>query len=555
MNRRELLTMSARRNASRKSLNSNVQFNKSQNPQSQVRTLAVGMEPYSGEWTYKQAAHLLRRCMYGVKDSEIRQAVKDGLDKTVKTLFKSWTPQLEELESWVNSTDIQVRPEGSPPTQQQQLDFTILYNTHKSQYQRWLIKIMANQPVSLQEKMVQFWSNHFVTDADTVKVTEFMHTLAQMFRTKGYGNFKQMVREVTTDVSMLIYLDGIKNVYNAKKPGINENYAREVQELFTMGVYDWSGKENYSQKDISEMARALSGWNLTLNPSKGTDVRTNIYRTREATFYPATWDPNDKTIYGKTGKWKVDDVVDLMFNERGDAISKYICEKIYKEFVYIVPDRTAIAEMAKTFKNSNWEIKPVIDQLLRSAHFYDESNIGAIEKSPFGYMIGLVRALGLTNIPDFTLSDTSRTAGNLASRMAAMGQEVANPPNVKGWEGGRLWISVSTLPTRQKFLIDVMDAKITVRVNGKQTVIYTFDAVAFAKSFPDYNDIHKLVDNMNQFFLNTKPSTKEANLLYATLLDGGVDYEWNVDDTKQRAAERIKKYIKAVATVAKLQLT
>ncbi|MFZ1571917.1 MAG: DUF1800 family protein [Candidatus Kapaibacterium sp.] len=550
MNRRELLTF-----PTRIILKSNlVQFNKSQNHSSETRTLSVGMESYTGEWTYKQAAHLLRRCMYGVKDSEIRKAVSDGLDKTVKTLFASWTPPLDELSTWINQ-EPQVKPEGSPPTQQQLQDFNILYTAHKIQYQRWLLKTMVNQPVTLQEKMVQFWSNHFVTDSDTVRYAEFMNYLSQMFRTKGYGNFKQMVRDVTTDVSMLIYLDGVKNVYNAKKPGINENYAREVQELFTMGVYDWNGKENYTQKDISEMARAISGWNLTLSPKGGTDFRTNLYRTLTSTFFPATWDPGDKTIYGKTGKWKVDDVVDLMFSERGDSISKFICEKIYKAFVYNVPDRGAIGDMAKTFVDANWDVKTVLNLLLRSAHFYDESNLGAIDKSPFDYMIGLVRSLSLNGIPDFTLSDTSRLSSNLNTRLTTIGQEIANPPNVKGWEGGRLWISVSTLPTRHKFLLDVMDGKITSKINNKQTQIYTFDPISFAKGFPDYDDTHKLADNMNQFFLSTKPSSKEATLLFNTLLDGGVDYEWKIDDPAQKAGERIKKYIKAVAVLAKMQLT
>jgi uncharacterized protein (DUF1800 family) len=519
----------------------------SQNPPAFLRRSSTGLEPWtpSGDdaWNYAKAAHLLRRCMSGPTDTEIRKALADGLDATVTNLLKPFTPALTLIDDWAGQ-EPQVRPTATDAATLQA--FQMELNRKGGQLHKWWLLVMNNSPVSIQERMTLFWHNHFTSELQVVNFAEWMYGQNQLLRSSALGNFKQLVKDITKDMAMLVYLDGAKNSKRGNKSNINENYARELQELFTMGVVDWNGNPNYTQTDVSEAARALSGY--TAMPSaKGTN-----YLGLNSQFLQILWDSGQKTFLGKTGAWKADDVVDIIFSERGDQVAKFICGKIYRAFVYDVIDPVVVAAMAETFKSSNWEIKPVMAQLLRSAHFFDNTNIGALEKSPVEYVIDLTRGLALGSVPDFQ-TGTARGSDDLRNRITTYGMTLFDPPNVKGWPGGRTWISTSTLPARQKFGLDIMDQ--AIKAPGRNgAVIYTFDPVAFAKLFSDPGDIHKLAEEMGAFLLNTPPSDMEAQQLFSALLDGGVDYEWKIDDPQQRPAERIRKFMKAAFQLAKYQL-
>jgi hypothetical protein len=219
-----------------------------------------------------------------------------------------------------------------------------------------------------------------------------------------------------------------------------------------------------------------------------------------------------------------------------------------------VIDPVVVDAMAQTFRNGNWELRPVIVQLLKSAHFFDETNIGALEKSPVEFIVGMIRGMGITDVPDFAAGATSRTGRDLVTRLASLGQNLFDPPNVKGWPGGRTWISTSTLPPRQKFAIDLANARIAVQ----RVTVYKIDPIAFAKKFPGSapgpGALRKLTGEMARFLLNTPPSAKEEELLFQTILDGGVDYEWSLDDPAQRADARIRKFLAALVQLAKFEL-
>ncbi|MDB5032939.1 MAG: hypothetical protein JWQ98_180 [Chlorobi bacterium] len=509
-----------------------------------LRVSSTGLEPYvpgsSDPWDYAKAAHLLRRIMVGPTDKEIRKAVADGFDTTVKNVFTTFTPPPTLIESFAGQ-DPQIRPGSADPTVIQ--DFSNANQQQRAQLHKWWLYTFANSPVSIQERMTLFWHNHFVSELNTVNFPEWMYGQNQLLRKNALGNFKQFVKDVTKDMAMLVYLDGIKNFKQGNKSSINENYGRELQELFTMGVVDWNGNPNYTQNDVSEAARALSGYSGTTS-SKGT-----LYAGLQSQFIQARWDAGSKTFLGKTGAWKADDVVDIIFSERGDQVAKFICEKLYRAFVYDIPDRTVVAAMAETFKNGNWELKPVMDQLLRSRHFYDPTNIGALDRNPLDYIIGMVRGLGVTSVPDLQ-TGTTRNGNDARNRMDSLGMTLFDPPNVKGWPGGRTWVSTSTLPVRQKFSIDVAAGSLKQAGTG----IYLLDPIAFAKNFPDPNDIHQLSDDMARFLLNVPPSASESAMLFAALLDSGVDYEWKIDDPQQKPAERIRKFLNAAFQLAKYQL-
>lgn len=519
---------------------------------SEGRITSTSLTPFTptstNAWDYAKAAHLLRRTVIGVKDAEIRQAVTDGLDKTLAKLFTPFTPSTERIKSWIGT-----EPQIAPPrgTRQGDPEYDAWFNTmltHRSESAKWWLQVFTTSSVSIQERMVLFWHNHFVSETDVVRTGEWMVQQNFLLRKHALGNFKTFTREITTDAAMLMYLDGVQNFKTRTNTQINENYARELQELFTMGVTDRAGNPNYTQKDVSEAARALSGW-IIPQGSKG-----QMYGSLTSKFESIRWDSGSKTFLGQTGNWNTDDVINIIFAQKGEQVAKYICEKIYKAFVYDIPDYSIVDGLADTFKNNNYEIKPVLDQLFRSEHFYDPTNIGAIPRSPTDYIVGMIRSFNLTNIPDFTPTLTGRTSNVLSDKLDSLGQLVNNAPNVKGWPGGRTWVSTSTLPARQQFVLDVMDAKLT---NGSRTspqTIFQFDAVAFAKTFPNPNNLKQLTTDMAQFLLNVPPSATEFASLFETIVDGGKDYEWNINDAAQRPAERIKKFIKAAAQLAKFQL-
>ncbi|KXK57022.1 MAG: DUF1800 domain-containing protein [Chlorobi bacterium] len=539
MDRRNFLTFGTPRRATpQQGTQTNQRNGGAQNPPAFLRRTTAGLEPYSGPFTYKEAAHLLRRCVVGPTETEIRQAVTDGFEATMQKLFTPFTPAPTFIQDWVGQ-DPQIRPADA--SQAQAFQDTVFQ--HREMLLKWWMNTIATSPTSIQERMVIFWHNHFTSEMQAVNIAEFMHTQNQLFRSMMFGNFKQFVKDVTKDVAMLIYLDGIKNYKQGQRSNINENYARELQELYTMGVTDWDGNPNYTQEDVSEAARALSGWGFSPS-TKGT-----LYAGLNSLFLTQRWDSGNKTFLGKTGAWKADDIVDIIFEQRADQVAKFMCEKFYRWFVYDIPDRTIITAMAETFRSNNWEIKPVIEQLLRSAHFFDDTNIGALEKSPVDYMIGAIRQLSLKDVPDFN-GQTGRATQDLRNRMNTQGMVLFDPPNVKGWPGGRTWVSTSTLPIRQKFSIDVADGVL----KNRQTPIYGFDPIPFAKQFSDPNDLTALSNEMARFLLNTEPSDQERQMLFDTILDGGKDYEWKIDDPTQKPDVRIRKFIKAAVQLAKYQL-
>lgn len=517
----------------------------SQNRPAYARRSASDLTPYSGQWTWREAAHLLRRGMIGPTEEEIDQAVSEGMAATITRLMTPFVPSYDGIDAWANGDDFPIRADTANGE-----DFTAYQqglNDRREGFLQWSLRTVATSPVSMQERLRLFWHNHFTTELQVINFPEAALEQYRLLAKHQLGNFKDFVYDITIDLGMLLYLDGIRNNKIGNANNINENYSRELMELFTMGVFNAAGEENYSQNDVIEGARALSGWTYDIELS---EFRTVVRVPRTSQFLPYFWDSGEKTLMGRTGVWNAQDVIDIIFEERAEEIARFVCEKIYRGFVYDAPDPVVVDQMMATFRASNWELKPVFEQLLKSEHFYDTTNIGAMHKGPIDYMVGMVRGLGLTSVPGVDNTADVRIARDLVNRLVSMGQVTYYPPNVKGWPGGRTWTSTSTLPLRQKFGIDVGNGTLKVR----QTVLYEFDPIAFARRFSDPSDIHLLSEEMARFLLNTEPSEQEATILYETLLDGGKDYEWDLEDPAQKPGERIRKFVQAVAQLAKFQL-
>jgi uncharacterized protein (DUF1800 family) len=498
----------------------------------------------SEAWDYAKAAHLLRRAMVGPTDAEIRRAVAEGLDATMARLLTPFEPSFYLIDEWVHDDKfVYFAPEEGPLLEA----WFVEKRLRRERLGRWWLKTIVESPVSIQERMAIFWHSHFVSDVRVVENAEWMYPQIALFRTNALGNFKEMAREVSRGLAMLKYLDGVESYIGDTESHINENYARELMELFTMGVNDWDGKANYTQADVAEVSRALSGW--TRRPSDHGAPYSDIV----STFVPERWDPGIKTFLGRTGTFGLDDVIEIIFTERADQVAKFICGKLYQLFVYETPDRDVVAAMASLLRASDWEIRPVVESLLTSAHFYDPTNIGAIPKNMIDFYVGLVRGLAVGAVDDFVV-ETEYPHNSLTVRLLKAGQMLLYPPNVKGWPGGRTWVSSAMLPMRQKFAVDVADERIDFWWKGKATKQFTIDPIAIARSFPSPNDIHALAADMTQYLLPMAPTDRERERLFQALLDGGVDYEWSLDDPEQSAGKRIRKFLRTAFQLAKYQL-
>ena len=295
-------------------------------------------------------------------------------------------------------------------------------NYYHTLWQKQAFKDIANN--GFRERLAVFWSNHFVIEYKDVNQPAYLYQYYALIQSHALGNFKNFVSEMGMAPAMLRYLNGYEN----KKNSPNENYARELYELFTLGEGN-----GYTQEDIIETARALTGYN-----------RFKTY-LGVIEFNENTFDNGNKTIFGREGKWGYDDVIDILFEEKKDLIAEFICTKIYRYFVSPDPDSIIISSMAKTFKEEAFELVPVLKQLFNSEHFYDSININVIIKSPIDLMSGLHHSLS------FQYQDNVDLELNLRNKCRDMGQEIFSPVDVAGWQGNHDWINSETLPKRWEF--------------------------------------------------------------------------------------------------------
>ena len=384
-----------------------------------LRVAAV-LEPYEGPLDDARARHLLRRTEFGAPVDRVDaftgmpagEAVDALVDAALDTVMTPHPPKpawADEPLPGINASEDEI-------------------NTFIQNNVMWLGELQDEwftlfTEVGLRERMTLFWHNHFVTQYDDYFLAMHAYRYLKLLREYAFGNFKAFVRAVGIDPAMLEYLDG--NTNRQGEP--NENYARELLELFTMGPEDKNGTPNYTQEDIEELARALTGWVID-------------YVKHEGVFIESRFDAGEKTIFGRTGAFGYDEAIDLIFEERSEQIAYFVANKLYRAFVYAVPDPVIVEGLADALLAQDFEIEPVVRLLLKSAHFFDERVVGARIASPVELLAGMPRAVGRSLDADQTTL--------LRFVTAFLGQDLLNPPNVAGWPGYRSWISTTSLPIR-----------------------------------------------------------------------------------------------------------
>ena len=384
-------------------------------------------------WDARKAAHLLRRAGFGPLPAEVDRAVAAGCDRTVDALF-GFPPDppapavfddvraaegqldttLEALRATKQRIDLKTHPE-----------LRGLYQEVGRQHGRaivtlaaWWLDRMATSPAPLQEKLVLFWHGHFTSGFGDVHDAIAMFNQNQLFRRSAAGSFAGLLDGVARDPAMLRYLNNDTN----RKSHPNENWARELMELFTMGI------GHYTETDVKESARAWTGWTLR-------DYRTAEDR-RAFAFKPMIHDDGPKMFLGQMGPWDGTDIMRILLAQA--ATPRWIAGKLAKFFVAPAPDAALVEAMAHGLRAANYELAPVLKALFRSRAFYRPDAMLAQVKGPVEFAVGAVRHLGI-NAPDWV---------RVYQAAGAMGQRLFFPPTVAGWHGGTSWINAGTIFAR-----------------------------------------------------------------------------------------------------------
>lgn len=394
------------------------------------------------------ARHLLWRVGYAGTPREVRELQAMGHDRAVahlvdyKGIDDSALPPLElDPDVLRKLTDDErkryrdARRNGDQDTldEQRRMNLKNRGDDRKmmGKLRQWWIDRILTTPRPAEERLTLLWHGHFASSYRSVRDAYLMQRQNQLFRENANGSFADLARGIVRDPAMIKYLNNDRN--NKRKP--NENLARELMELFTVGV------GNYSERDIKEGARALTGY--------GVDDNVFIFRK-------GRHDPEPKTILGQTGKYDGDGFVDILLKK--DACATFVALKIYDTFVADVGDvydavprepKKVIDGLAARLHRNGYQLKPVLAELLKSQHFHDADIVGKKIKSPTQLLAGTVRSLATP-----TRSKTAVTNG-----MAAMGQVLFEPPTVDGWSGGRAWINTSTLFVRQNLTTYLISGK------------------------------------------------------------------------------------------------
>lgn len=426
-----------------------------------IDPIKSGLKPFKGKLSQDQLNHLVRRTLFGVHQKDLAHFRKKNIRKIVRELASDETelpaPPVnnyndpdskkedpnyfvdEEIppgKTWVNSTTINGKNNGR----------------RKNSFKSWWYGLMLRQSPNLREKMVLFWHNHFATETNVVDNAVYIYRHNDLLRKHALGNFKELVKGVTSDMAMLKYLNGTASTKKAP----DENYGRELQELFTVGKGPGS---QYTENDVKAAARVLTGFR-------------NDNKTYTAVFDPSRHDEGDKQfsafynnrlIKGRKGveaNMETAELIEMIFEQ--EEVSKFICRKLYRFFVYHTIDadteQGVIVPLAAIFRKEQYEIAPVLTALLSSEHFFDQANRGGMIKSPVDFTVGLCREFDAAFPNDAAVVEQYALWEQFRNQAASMQQNIGDPPNVAGWQAyyqepqfDKLWISSDTLPRRNQF--------------------------------------------------------------------------------------------------------
>ncbi len=492
-----------------------------QNPSS------YSLEPYEGKLKRDDMFHLLRRCLFGVGHKDILVFSGLNIEQAMVILLKQSPepkppvqddpdredPLVSKGEEWINA-----------PYEDQFID-----KSRRDALKGWIAGQILKRDFSLTEKMILFWRNHFVTEMDVVLDARYSYTYSRLIRKHSLGNFKKGIIEGTSNPAMLVYLNGNSNNKNAP----NENYARELLELFTLGK---GHGVKYTEDDVRSAARVLTGWK---------DDKTAI----ESIFFSELHDSSDKQFSsffasriikgrsGANGIREVTDLVDMIFEREETA--RFFCRNLYRWFVYHEIDekteKEIIGPLSKQFIASDFEVSSVLKTLLSSKHFFDSAFKGCMVKSPADFFIGAALQFDL----DFPENPSDEFLNWIYFYFTMLGllMGIGDPPSVAGWPAyyqepkfGLWWINSHTLGQR-KSITDGLASASGTACNGP---VLKFNFLKFVGQFKSPELLDGLIEQSLEFSCPVKVSESTYAKLKELILSSNIKNEKQWEDSWMR---------------------
>ena len=376
-------------------------------------------QPGPDGWTKRHIAHIYRTLGYGASFAELEAGLSLDPQTLVHNLLDAGAQSEQPVPYyWVDYTREDYDGDGD------------LEREHFREIKRDWIRRGFSHP--FQHRMVMFWHSHFATEVRVYGCNSYVWDYYKLLHEEAFGNFRRFVERMGLTEAMLVYLDG--NLNRVGQP--NENYARELMELFTMGE-----NNGYTQQDIVEVSKALTGY------------RVRRYLCEDAEFFNSRYDDSVKTIFGQSGNFNYDDVHELIFTLKRNEVAHHICSRIYQHFIYKDVNQEVVSQLAEVFLQENWELLPVLKKLFASEHFFEMAFQGAKIKSPMDLLIQQISSCQV----DMEAHMESDTIAYIDYISEQMGQEIFNPPNVAGWPGHRFWLSENALAFRWSYCHNVLN--------------------------------------------------------------------------------------------------
>ncbi len=450
-------------------------------------------------WDKGAARHLLSRTLMTFNRTDVDFALSMNLEDFIENYLLKTLPEPEAPASWADTIP---EPLNGPHN-----------DIYLDELSRWYVKLLYNHSYSFQERMMLFLHNHFTSEARKAFQIQRIYQQSKLLRNSVFGDFKQLTKDITIDPAMLVYLDGSTNT----KDSINENYSRELLELFTIGI------GNYTQEDIKQGALALTGWKV---PDKSLSAAFDIK-------YHYTGSVN---YLGKTGNFSYAEIVDIIFEK--PATANFICNKLCLEFISPKPQSSFVEELSEIFIQGNYELRPVLAHMFSSPYFFDEGNRYTKIKNPVEFTLSTIHL--------FNLEITNY--GTIKHFLLRQDQELFNPPDVKGWRGQRKWINSTTYAIRNAFANMLFYGK-DLAQNTYEPVV---DVLSFANKFDSRNDAVSLVEDICNHLFHYPVSEERKTFLLGFLTEGNDPSYWSIDS--ENAAEKLRKLIHSAITFPEFQL-
>ena len=418
---------------------------------------------------------------------------------------------------------------------------------------QWVGKTLYDAPLRIQPRMNYFW-HQFVpcSIVDIGLVPIVLEQYATMQR-HALGNLESMHTELTKGLAMQIALSGTENVWRETFDNTNENLARELLELYTLGRERFDGTTTYTQHDVKQLSYALSGWMIKDRSETTPTGLTYSWRNIHAVFEKSRWNPNPKTIFDETGSWNTDDAVHLIFTRRRRDAALWFCRRLYDEFVSPIPDIAFIEQMADVLLENDLETQPLLRQLFTSKQFYQPNFRLAIVRNPLEQYVGTMRMIGVTYVPDFH-DPSGRLSRDLHLRLIALLGCPFFPQNVSGWRRDVGWLSSGSLQLRRVFLQQLAQGHVRFKDIPTERVCYQYDPLLLLDVVPHDNSARRFVELVGEWLLELSPTDSLVQDALDAMLQGAVEYSFPMNERTVLVELAVRRALEVLLISPRFQL-